>query len=518
MKKYIQYITLSLFISLASSCDPEFQRAVEDPGFFDAGEADFSNTIAIGNSLTAGFADGALYQLGQKNSFPNILANQLSFVGSNAFSQPMAADNIGGLTLNGTQIADKRRVLTQDATGNLGVVKFIEGIPSTEVSIVLEGPFNNVGVPGAKSYHLIANGYGNIAGVATGVSNPYFARFASTPNASILEDAVAQNPTFFTLWIGNNDVLSYATSGGVGVDQTGNLDATMYGPNDITDPNLFADVLQTLIGGLTQNDAKGVVLNLPDVTSIPFFTTVPNNALLLSAENAASLTGAFQAVSGVFTQVLIQQGVSPTQAQEVASQYAFTFSPGPNRFLIDVPVTQTNPLGIRQMSDNELLLLTIDQAALAQGYGSIVLSDSVLQILGLLQQGGTPNAEQIQTLLGAVRGIDDKDALDSDELSAINTAQNAYNSTIQNLAIVNDLAFFDVKTTLAQSANGGIMTDAGLVTSTFATGGAFSLDGVHPTARGYAIVTNGIIDAINSQYNSTIPKVNPGSFPTVYIE
>ncbi len=518
MKKNILYISASFLLILASSCDPEFERPIEDSGFFDAGEADFSNTIAIGNSLTAGFADGALYQLGQENSFPNILAKQLSLLGGTSFRQPLTADNIGGLTLNGTQIADKRRVLTQDATGNLGAVKFIEGTPSTEISTVLEGPFNNMGVPGAKSYHLIANGYGNITGVATGAANPYFARFASTPNASILEDAVAQNPTFFTLWIGNNDVLSYATSGGIGEDQTGNLDATTYGANDITDPGLFAGVFQTLITELTQNEAKGIVLNLPDVTSIPFFTTVPNNALVLSSENAASLTGAFQAVSGVFTQVLIQQGVEPAQAQAIASQYAFTFNAGSNRFLIDVPITQTNPLGIRQMSENELLLLTIDQSALAQGYGSIVLSNDVLQILGLLQQGGTPDAVQIQTLLGAVSGIEDKDALDSDELATINTAQNAYNTTIQSIATTNNIAFFDVRATLAQAANGGIMTDAGLVSSNFATGGAFSLDGVHPTARGYAIVTNGIIDAINTQYGSTIPKVNPGSFPTVYIE
>ncbi|MFP2996771.1 G-D-S-L family lipolytic protein [Spongiivirga sp. MCCC 1A20706] len=518
MKKYIQYIVASCIFLISASCDPEFERAIEDPGFYQAGEANFGTVIAVGNSLTAGFADGALYQLGQENSFPNILAKQIALIERSDFSQPLVADNIGGLILNGTQIADKRRVLTQDATGNLGTVKFIEGMPTTEVSTSLEGPFNNMGVPGAKSYHLLANGYGNVADIPTGTANPYFARFASTPNASILEDAVALDPTFFSLWIGNNDILSYATSGGIGTDQTGNLDASSYGPNDITDPSVFASIYQTVISTLTQNDVKGVVLNIPDVTSIPFFTTVPNNALVLSLENAANLTAAFQAVSGVFTQVLIQQGVSAPQAQAIAAQYAFTFNEGPNRLLIDVPVTDTNPLGIRQMSEKELLLLTIDQAALGQGYGSIILNDQVLQVLGLLQQGGTPNTEQTQTLLSAVSGIKDEDVLDSNELVAINTAQMAYNTTIQNLAMANNLAFFDVKSLLAQAASSGIMTDAGLITSTFATGGAFSLDGVHPTARGYAIVTNGVIDAINAQYESTIPKVNPSSFPTVYIE
>ena len=32
-----------------------------------------------------------------------------------------------------------------------------------------------------------------------------------------------KTPTFFTNWIGANDILSYATTGGIGVDQTGNM-------------------------------------------------------------------------------------------------------------------------------------------------------------------------------------------------------------------------------------------------------------------------------------------------------
>ena len=66
---------------------------------------------------------------------------------------------------------------------------------------------------------------------------------ASSPTATVLGDALAQSPTFFTLSeIGGNDVLGYATSGGSGVDQTGNFDPSTYGGNDITDPNVFAQV------------------------------------------------------------------------------------------------------------------------------------------------------------------------------------------------------------------------------------------------------------------------------------
>ena len=80
-------------------------------------------------------------------------------------------------------------------------------MPTNEVSNVAPGPYNNMGVPGAKSFHLLANGYGNVAGVASGTANPYYARMASSPNASVIEDAVAMDPSFFSLWIGSNDVL-----------------------------------------------------------------------------------------------------------------------------------------------------------------------------------------------------------------------------------------------------------------------------------------------------------------------
>jgi hypothetical protein len=107
---------------------------------------------------------------------------------------------------------------------------------TTLASIYSSGPYQNLGVPGAKSFHLGAAEYGNAAGVALGKANPYYVRFASSATSSVLQDAVSQSPTFFSLWIGNNDVLSYATNGGKGKDQTGNFDPSTYGSNDITDP------------------------------------------------------------------------------------------------------------------------------------------------------------------------------------------------------------------------------------------------------------------------------------------
>jgi lysophospholipase L1-like esterase len=39
-------------------------------------------------------------------------------------------------------------------------------------------------------------------------------------------------------------------------------------------------------------------------------------------------------------------------------------------------------------------------------------------------------------------------------------------------------------------SNGGIVGNGYTVTSTYVTGGMFSLDGIHPSPRGYAVIAN----------------------------
>ena len=64
----------------------------------------------------------------------------------------------------------------------------------------------------------------------------------------------------------------------------------------------------------------------------------------------------------------------------------------------------------------------------------------------------------------------------------------------------------------------GIDYGTGKIEATYATGGGFSLDGVHPTARGYAVLANGIIDTINSSFSANIPKVDPGARTTIFLK
>ena len=487
---------MALSAVLLTACEAELDNPIEDGGVYSSGSADFSTFVSVGNSLTSGYADGALYISGQQNSFPSILAGQFALAGGGEFTQPLVDDNSGGLLAGGTQIQPNRFVLALDAAGNPSPVR-LEGTATTDITNVLSGPFNNMGVPGAKSFHLVAPGYGNIAGVATGASNPYFVRFASSTEATIIGDAAAQNPTFFSLWIGNNDILSFATSGGTGVDQSGNLDPSTYGGNDITDPNVFASIYNQEIQALMASATGGVVFNVPDVTSIPFFTTVPFNAIPLDATTAAEVNQAYVQYNGGLAQYAAL-GVITAEERDART---IDFQEGQNAVVIEDETLTTlpNPAGgtlpnIRQATADDLLLLTTSSK------------------LGTLADPNNPGS-----VIGVGVALGDADVLIPEEQALIATAQASYNATIQGLAQANDLAFVDSRAILNQLADTGIAFDAGTLTSTFATGGAFSLDGVHPTPRGYAYLANQAIDAINSTYGSTIPKVNIGSYGTVNI-
>ena len=92
-----------LFVSLAFvACDNnDLEDDVVQLAPLTAGSADFSKYVAVGNSLTSGFSDNALFRSGQENSFPNILAKQFAEVGGGEFKIPYTNDNLGGLLFMG---------------------------------------------------------------------------------------------------------------------------------------------------------------------------------------------------------------------------------------------------------------------------------------------------------------------------------------------------------------------------------------------------------------------------------
>ena len=485
------------------SCEPEFENAVTDEGFYDAGDADFSNYVALGNSLTAGYADSALYMSGQEDSYPNIMAEQFGFVGGGDFTQPLTSDNLGGLLYGGVQISGNRLVLSADENGNPFPTP-LDGTPMTDVTTSATGPFNNMGVPGAKSYHLVTPGYGSVAGVANGTANPWFARFATSESTTVLADAVSLNPTFFSLWIGNNDILGYATSGGSGVDQAGNLDPSTYGGFDITDPNVFAAAYSAQVDALVAGGAKGVLLNIPDVTSIPYFTTVPTRSIPLDAATAGAVNAQFALYNGALGQLVAGGFIS---AEEAAIR-AINFVEGVNYpIMTDVDLTDVTAILIGAGLD--------PQTAALLGQLRQVKSDDLVVLTASSVLGTVPDPSNPLGIVGVSLPLPNSLVLSSTEQARVATAGASYNAIIEGLAAANELGYGDMKSALAEVAANGAFYNGGVLTSTYVTGGAFSLDGVHPSPRGYAFTANTIIDVINTTYNASIPKVDIGTYGTV---
>lgn len=488
MKIYNYKWLLLLLAGVITGCssDDDSGTTIIEPVEYSSGTADFSHYVAIGNSLTAGYSDGALFLAGQQNSLPNILAQQFELTGGGEFTQPLIDNNIGGLLLGGNVIQEPRLFFNGSGPQRLTAT------PTTEITNTLSGPFNNMGVPGAKSFHLLAPGYGNVAGVATGQSNPYFVRFASSPSTTVLADAVAQDFTFFSLWIGNNDVLSYATSGGAGVDQTGNFDPATYGGNDITDPNVFAQVYSTLLDALTANGADGVVANIPNVTSLPYFTTIPHNPVPLDEATAGALNAGYAQYNGGLQVALANNLIDAEEAEE----RMISFAAGQNPVVIeDEYLTDLSALGIpsyRMVTDEDLIVLT----------ASTFIGSAVEDNPQLINGVSVPLADQW--------------VLTVPEQDEVLQATAAYNETIETLADAKGLAFVDVNSILVELADSEVAFDDYSLNSSLVFGGAFSLDGIHPTARGYAYLANKFIEAINETYSSNLPPVKAVDYNTIY--
>ncbi len=507
MIKNFKWLLLVSLTFVACTNDDDV-LVMEEPVY--AGSANFTKYVALGDSFAAGYSDGALFVEAQKGAYPNILAQQFAEAGGGAFSTPLMGDNIGGLLLGGNVIAGQRLYFN----GSAPVA--VSGAPTTNVATKVTGPFGNLGVPGAKSYHLVAAGYGNVAGVAAGLANPYYARFATSATSTVLADAVAQTPTFFSLWIGGNDVLGYATSGGIGVNQTGNMNPATYGSNDITDPTVFASVYNSLVTGLTANSAKGVVANLPYVNTLPFFTTVPVSPLSPAALGANLATLNAQ-LYGPLKQVLT------------------AFGAGDRINLLSA--TAANPLLIRDESLTNLQAQLTAAftpslgAATAAFYGAVfgqarqTTSADLVLLTTQSAIGAAPTAANSGlgiappaplNSFGISYPLQDMHVLIPTEVAQIKVATDAYNVSIKAIADAKGLAFVDAKAIMDKLSTTGIVANNFTMTSTFVFGGSFSLDGVHPSPRGYALISNAFIDAINSKYSSTLKKVDLGKYRILF--
>src|SRR5690606_11406031 len=162
---------------------------------------------------------------------------------------------------------------------------------------------------------------------------------------------------------------------------------------------------------------KGVLATIPDVTAVPFFTTITVTALLNAAKKVNS---------------------------------AIT-----NLYIEDKTVLTSPFFGVRAATYEDLIVLTfpVDKIGVVNGYG--------------FPYGLQP-----------LNPIEDQYVLDRTEVALVKDYVKSYNNTIRNTAETRGLALADIYTLLNKVKETGLLINGAIMNASFVSGGVFSLDGV----------------------------------------
>lgn len=470
------------------------------------GTADFSKYVAVGNSLTAGFMDAALYNGGQAYSYANLLSKEMRLAGGGNFNQP----DINSVNGYNVSVSDPENGIILGRfvldTSIPGPVPLLEGdLPS--ILTPYSGSVNNFGVPATRVVDMVAEAYGtpDLTGDGIPEGNPFYVRFASEPgNSTILGDAAAANGFFVSIWIGQNDLLGYLASGGTSDDVEDNP-AAIQSPSSLTDVANFTGALSVVVSTLTAGGQKGgVMANLFDATFTPFFRAVPYNAIPLDAATAAFLMAGPNGDDGFndYNDGLDQMAFLGLITQADADARKVDLVAGANPILMEddqlKDISQYDPSlqgrgQMRPMKAGELPLLT---------------SATVLNTI--------PDGLPATAVYGVTWPLPERYTLAADELARHADRLADFNAAISTQATANNLAFVDAYTILLGiAAGGGIEVNGQMLLPDFSPNGVFSTDGIHPNPRGQAILANAFIDAINTKYGSTLQKVDVLNLPGV---
>jgi hypothetical protein len=428
-KHILSTLSLSLLLVLGA-CKPKYEATAPVQG-----EMNPTRFVMIGGGHAGGYMDDALTHEGQLNSVANIIAEQFKSVGGGSFNQPLVSQNSIGISL--TNLAPFKLGYKTDCK-NVTSLSPIRIATGGDLSVfndnlyLASNKFGNFGIPGMKLLDVSSTSFANV--------NPFFKRMTSSTSSSVLDNVMGVDPTFFSIFLGIEDVMDYAKSGG----KNNNLPSTA----------TFETAYNNLVQVLTANGAKGVVATIPDVTQMPYFTTIPWNGLNLDESNVTTLNNIYNPLG-------------------------FFFELGSNPFMIEDPAA--NDFGVRQILDGELILL------------SVPLDSVKCNQMGVLFPLRT---EFVLTL---------------SEIETLRNQIAAYNTIIKTIASQKNLAVVETDK-LAQNLTDGFVYNGISMSAKFVSGGAYSLDGIHYNAKGNALLANEFIKAINKKYKSSLHQVNAGNY------
>jgi hypothetical protein len=370
----------------------------------------------------------------QVNAFPAIFARQIGMTvqldGKGSFSGP----SIDG---NGILPLLQLRSLTPPVISNSGLAL---GSP---INTTFPAPYGNLGVPGSIAYD-----FANNTRYATGLF-PIVTRGLGT----IQHQMFLQQPTFISFEFGANEVLGAATSGTAASASPAATGAayTVY----------MGGAMQAIHDTLP--NARVALFTIPDVRTIPFFTTWP--PITVDFTNG-----------------------TPSPLRAWVHDVTVAPSPGaPRDTIVDAALGAT-----------DLVLLTAANS-LAVGNG--------------FQTHGYNYVNPGQAATGVP--LDSALVLDVREQAVIANAIATMNAAVDGqVAAKTWIAKVDFNALLTQMTNFGYDIGGTHYSTDFVTGGLFSLDGVHPTDLGHAIIANAMVDAVNARFGSTIPHVHVADYET----
>jgi hypothetical protein len=542
--KFLYILPLALLISI--SCEQEL-IVLEPPVVVPPvttgtpGSANFAKFVAIGNSFVAGMQGQALFNDGQANSMAKIVSTQLATSGGIAtFNQPdinsvngfnPISSNLGiGLVLGRLVLFDP------DGTGTRTPAPTPAKFPGSSVTCpssvttpAIPAPYNtadfptaftgskaalnNFGVPLIYLGQTLTPATGGPASGANPAYSPFYARFASSPSpdgmtgSTIIGDAKTAAGSFYLVWLGFDDVLLYAATGAA---NTGlGTPAGTYGmTSGAAFSGQFSAAMNTLLTGTT---FKGVVGNIPNFTSLPYFYTVPWNTITLDATTATSLTGSLAANYNGFLYAMVANNIITSDER---AKRKLTFVAGKNGVLLsDDAVAPTSPISTPTTGLTDLSPYMVGDAAALLPYklarqatSTDLIPLAAGSILGTCF-GGSP-----QAVYGVSYPVSDQFTLTPTETTAILTRTAEFNASIATLVNANGdrLALADVNKAYADfvTAKAAVYNGVTITPSFAPPTGAFSEDGLHPNSRGNAFTANVFIDAINAKFSATVPRAD----------
>lgn len=151
--------------------------------------------------------------------------------------------------------------------------------------------------------------------------------------------------------------------------------------------------------------------------------------------------------------------------------------------------------------------LILAEYSAATGYPVATLS----AILGI-SAGDLVTPEGLDEITAILTGkqttpLSDAGVLTAAEAVMVQTQVTAYNQVIAAQAKTAGATLIDINALFSTIASQGLTIGGYTGTSSF-LGGFFSLDGIHPTNTGYAVVANTFIDAMNAAFKTSIADVN----------